>query len=94
MHMNKTNLITKAFNFGVSLIKKVDTLPTHTRTVTGISYPNGLQFIQGVIVPKCATKAQYSEYLPILIKHGYSVKEAAEACKISVSYAYKLVRSK
>ena len=92
--MNKTNLITKAVNFGVSLIKKVDAFPTHTRTVTGISYSNGLQFIQGVIVPKCATKAQYSKYLPILIKHGYSVKEAADACNISVSYAYKLLRSK
>jgi len=93
--MNKTNLITKAVNFGVSLIKKVDILPTHTRTVTRTIYSNGLQLIQGVIVPKCATKAQYSEYLLILTNcHGYSVKEAAAVCGISVSYAYKLLRAK
>lgn len=93
--MNKTNLITKAAHFGASLIKKVDILPTHTRTVTGTMYSNGLQLIQGAIVPKCATKAQYSEYLFILTnKHNYSVKEAAAACNISVSYAYKLLRAK
>ncbi|MBR5289606.1 MAG: hypothetical protein IKU28_01285 [Erysipelotrichaceae bacterium] len=94
--MKKTDIISKAvnaLNFG-SLFKRIDIQPTHITTVAGINYSNGLKFITGVVVPKCATKAGYREYLPILINHGLSVKEAADACGISLSYAYKLLRVK
>ena len=94
--MKKTALISKAvnaLNIG-SLFKRVDIQPTHITTVAGVNYPNGLRFITGFVVPKCATKAGYREYLAILIKHGLSVKEAADACGISPSYAYKLLRTK
>ena len=96
LYLKKTSLISKAvnaINIG-SLFKRVDVQPTHIATVAGVNYPNGLRFVTGVIVPKCATKAGYREYLPLLINHGLSVKEAADACGISPSYAYKLLKAK
>ena len=95
LHLKKTSLISQAVNkIGCYITQKVDIKPTHITTLTGINYSNGIQFIKGVNIPRCATKAQYREYLPILIQNGYSVKEAADACKISVSYAYKLLQAK
>ena len=92
--MKMTSLIPNAISNGVSMFKKTVVKPDYLTTVTRINYPNGLQLIRGANIPKCATKAQYREFLAILIQNGDTVQDAAEACKMSTSYAYKLLRYK
>lgn len=92
--LKMTSLIPNAISNGVSMLKKTVVKSNCLTTVTCINYPNGLQLLKGVNIPKCATKAQYREFLPILVNNGYSVKDAAEACKMSTSYAYKLLKHK
>jgi len=75
--------------------RKVISNPTGRTTVTGVAFQNGLKVMQAVQVPQYAHKYEYREILITLVKScGYSLKQAADACGLSYSYAAKLVRQK
>lgn len=94
--MNKTLVpVSQVLSQAFELAKKVISNPSGRTTVTGVNFQNGLKVMQAVQVPQFAHKYEYREILITLIKScGYTLKQAADACGLSYSYAAKLVRQK
>ena len=92
--MNKTLVPVSQFLSQVfELAKKVIYSPSGRTTVTGVNFQNGLKIINAVQVPQLAHKYEYREILITLVRTcGYTLKQAADACGLSYSYAAKLVR--
>ena len=92
--MNKTLVpVSQVLSQAFELAKKVISGPSGRTTVTGVNFQNGLKIINAVQVPQLAHKYEYREILITLVKTcGYTLKQAADACGLSYSYAAKLVR--
>ena len=92
--MNKTLVpVSQFLSQAFELAKKVISSPSGRTTVTGVNFQNGLKIINAVQVPQLAHKYEYREILITLVRTcGYTLKQAADACGLSYSYAAKLVR--
>ena len=92
--MNKTLApVSQFLSQAFELAKKVIYSPSGRTTVTGVNFQNGLKIINAVQVPQLAHKYEYREILITLVRTcGYTLKQAADACGLSYSYAVKLVR--
>ena len=92
--MNKTLVpVSQFLSQAFGLAKKVIYSPSGRTTVTGVNFQNGLKIINAVQVPQLAHKYEYREILITLVRTcGYTLKQAADACGLSYSYAAKLVR--
>lgn len=92
--MNKTLVpVSQFLSQAFKLAKKVIYSPSGRTTVTGVNFQNGLKIINAVQVPQLAHKYEYREILITLVRTcGYTLKQAADACGLSYSYAAKLVR--
>ena len=94
--MNKVSVpVSQVLSQSFECIKKTIFNSSGRTSVTGVSFQNGLKIFQAVQVPKREHLYEYRSILITLTKKcGYSLKQAAEACGLSYSYAAKLVRQK
>lgn len=53
-----------------------------------------IKVVYGIVIESVKKKSEYAEDLRFLVKNGVSVKDAAKALGISLSYAYELLKRK
>ena len=84
-----------AKKFGYDYVTRVVTNENSRMVVKGIEGPYGIQFCQSIKLPNLDHKFEYQNILVFLVNNwGFSIKDAADACGMSYSYAAALLRHK
>lgn len=84
-----------AKKFGCECVTRVFTNENSRTIFKGVEGPWGIKLGQCIQLPNLTHKFEYRNILSFLVNHcGLSVKDAAEACGMSYSYATALLRHK
>lgn len=84
-----------AKKFGCESVTRVVTNENTRMVFKGIEGPDGIQLGQVIKLPIFEHKYEYRNILGFLVNNcGFSIKDAAEACGVSYSYATAQLRHK
>lgn len=84
-----------AEKFGCEYVTRVVTNENARMVFKGIEGPYGIQLGRFIKLPNFKHKFEYQNILGFLVNNcGFSIKDAAEACGVSYSYATAQLRHK